>query len=84
MGLAAALGAAISMASEVVLTKRWGRPAPLLLFTGWQLGAGGLLLAPLALVLEGPPPRLGLTDAAGFVYLGLSEPSSPTPCGFEA
>ena len=71
VGLAAALGAAISMASGVVLTKRWGRPAPLLLFTGWQLVAGGLLLAPLALVFEGPPPRLGLTEAAGFVYLGL-------------
>ena len=71
VGLAAALGAAISMASGVVLTKRWGRPAPLVLFTGWQLVAGGLLLVPLALVFEGPPPRLDLTEAAGFVYLGL-------------
>ncbi len=71
LGLAAAVGAAVSMATGVVLTKRWGRPAPLLLFTGWQLVAGGLLLAPLALVFEGPPPPLDLTEAAGFVYLGL-------------
>ncbi len=71
LGLAAALGAAVSMASGVVLTKRWGRPAPLLLFTGWQLVAGGLLLAPLALVFEGVPPRLDLTEVAGFVYLGV-------------
>lgn len=71
LGLAAALGAAVSMASGVVLTKRWGRPAPLLLFTGWQWVAGGLLLAPLALIFEGPPPRLDLTDVAGFFYLGV-------------
>jgi probable blue pigment (indigoidine) exporter len=71
LGLAAALGAAISMALGVVLTKRWGRPAPLLVFTGWQLVAGGLFLAPLALVLEGPPPRLDFAEGAGFVYLGL-------------
>ena len=71
VGLGAALGAAVSMASGVVLTKRWGRPAPLLVFTGWQLVAGGLLLAPLALVFEGPPPPLNTTEAAGFVYLGL-------------
>ncbi len=71
LGLAAALGAAVSMASGVVLTKRWGRPAPLLLFTGWQLVAGGLLLAPLAYVLEGLPPGMSFANSAGFLYLGM-------------
>jgi probable blue pigment (indigoidine) exporter len=60
------------MAAGVVLTKRWGRPAPLLATTGWQLTAGGLLLVPVALLVEGPPPA-SLTGAnlAGFAYLSL-------------
>jgi probable blue pigment (indigoidine) exporter len=71
-GVAAALGGAASMAAGVVLTKRWGRPAPLLATTGWQLTAGGLLLVPVALLVEGPPPA-SLTGAnlAGFAYLSL-------------
>lgn len=72
LGVAAALGAAAAMAAGVVLTKRWGRPAPLLATTGWQLTAGGLLLAPLALLVEGPPPPdLSPANLAGFAYLGL-------------
>ena len=72
LGVAAALGGASSMAVGVVLTKRWGRPAPLLAMTGWQLTAGGLLLVPLALLFEGPPPA-SLTGAhvIGFAYLSL-------------
>jgi len=54
LGLAAALAGTLSMAAGVVLTKRWDRPAPLLVFISWQLVAGGLLLAPLAYLLEGP------------------------------
>jgi probable blue pigment (indigoidine) exporter len=41
IGLAAALAGTLSMATGVVLTKRWGRPASLLVFTAWQLVAGG-------------------------------------------
>lgn len=53
LGVAAALGATLAMASGIVLTKYWGRPVPLIVFTGWQLTAGGLILVPLALFLEG-------------------------------
>ena len=70
-GLLAALGGAVSMSFGVLLTKRWGRPAPLLAFTGWQLAAGGLLLAPLALALEGAPPTLDQAAVAGHTYLAL-------------
>ena len=72
LGVLAALGGAVSMAVGVVLTKRWGRPAPLLATTGWQLVAAGVLLVPVALVVEGPPPA-GLTgpNLAGFAYLSL-------------
>lgn len=70
LGVAAALGGAVSMAVGVVLTKRWGRPAPLLATTGWQLVAGGLFLLPVAVLVEGPPPALTATNVAGYLYLG--------------
>ena len=56
-GVAAALGGTFSMAVGTVLTRLWGSPVPLFLFTGWQLAAGGLLLGALSLLLEGPPRR---------------------------
>jgi len=72
VGVAAALGGACAMATGVVLAKRWGRPAPVLAVTGWQLVAGGLLLVPLALAVEGPPPgRVDAAGIAGYAYLSL-------------
>lgn len=70
-GVAAALAGAAAMAAGTILTKRWGRPAPLLTFTAWQLVAGGLLLLPLALLVEGPPPALSAANVGGFIYLGV-------------
>ena len=70
LGVLAGLAGAASMATGVVLTKRWGRPVPLLAFTAWQLVAGGLVLAPLALAVEGLPPALGPDNVAGYLWLG--------------
>src|SRR5690349_14139534 len=73
IGLAAGLGGTASMALGLVLTKRWGRPdASLLTTTGWQLTAGGLLLAPLALGVEGLPATLTGGNIAGYAYLSLA------------
>jgi len=71
VGLAAGLGAAASMSLGVVLTQRWGRPVSLLAFSGWQLTAGGLVLAPLALIIEGVPATLSASNLAGYGYLSL-------------
>ncbi|MFJ8039586.1 EamA family transporter [Kitasatospora sp. NPDC096147] len=72
VGVAAALGGAAVMATGVVLSKRWVSPAPLLATTGWQLVAGGVLLTPVALLVEGPPPAtLTAGNLAGYAYLGL-------------
>ncbi|MCL8017957.1 EamA family transporter [Streptomyces sp. AS02] len=74
VGVLAALAATASMATGTVLTKRWGRPdgvGPLAL-TGWQLTAGGLLIAPLALLIEGAPPALDGRATAGYLYLALA------------
>ncbi|MEV0406105.1 EamA family transporter [Actinoallomurus sp. NPDC050550] len=73
VGVLAGLAGAASMSAGTVLTKRWGRPegvGPLTL-TAWQLTAGGLLLVPVALLIEGPPPALDGRAVGGYLYLGV-------------
>ncbi|MBV9844510.1 MAG: EamA family transporter [Kutzneria sp.] len=72
IGVAAAIGGAVVMATGVVLSKRWPSPAPLLATTGWQLVAGGIVLLPVALVVEGTPPTtLSVANLAGYGYLAV-------------
>ncbi|MFF8846063.1 EamA family transporter [Streptomyces sp. NPDC015127] len=72
LGVGAALGGALVMATGVVLAKRWTSPAPLLATTGWQLVGGGLLLLPVALLVEGPPPAdLTAQNLLGYAYLSF-------------
>ena len=59
------------MASGIVLMKRWGSPVPMLAMTSWQLIAGGLVLVPLALLMEGLPSTVTLPNIAGFLWLGV-------------
>lgn len=72
-GVMAGLGAALCMATGIVLTKHWGKPADVsvITFTGWQLTAGGLSLLPFFLLQEHIPHGLSVTNILGFVYLGL-------------
>ncbi|MEU9716941.1 EamA family transporter [Streptomyces sp. NPDC047976] len=72
-GVIAGLLGALSMASGIVLTKRWGRPegVGLLPFTGWQLTVGGLVLLPIALIGEGLPGEITAENLWGFAYLGI-------------
>jgi probable blue pigment (indigoidine) exporter len=72
VGVVAAIAGTISMAAGVVLTKYWGRPVDLLTFTGWQLSAGGLALAPVAFVAEGLPPAVTTTNVIGFTWLAIA------------
>ncbi|MQS36547.1 EamA family transporter [Streptomyces katsurahamanus] len=74
VGVLAGLASSASMSAGVVLTKRWGRPEGVgpLVMTGWQLTAGGLLIAPVALLAEGAPPALSGTNIAGYLYLALA------------
>ncbi|MFY0662580.1 MAG: EamA family transporter [Shimia sp.] len=71
VGMAAGLGGAVSMGAGTVLTRKWQPPVPLLTFTAWQLSAGGLLLVPLAVLLEPPLPALDAQNILGIGYLGL-------------
>lgn len=71
VGIAAGLAGAVSMAAGTVLTRHWQPDVPALTFTAWQLTAGGLLLVPLALLIEPSlPPMTGL-NLLGFLWLGL-------------
>ena len=71
IGVGAALIGALSMAFGVVLTRKWRPEVPALTFTAWQLTAGGLLLTPVALMLEPPLPLPTVANLAGFLWLGL-------------
>jgi probable blue pigment (indigoidine) exporter len=71
VGIVAGLAGTASMAAGVVLTQRWGRPVPLVAFTGWQLLAGGLLLLPLLVTVEGLPSGVTAGEIGGFVYLAV-------------
>ncbi len=98
IGIVAGIGGAFSMAAGTVLSRRWRPEVSPLTFTAWQLTAGGLLLLPVALLLEPPLPPLTGANILGFAYLGLIgaaltyilwfrglsrlEPSMVSPLGF--
>jgi probable blue pigment (indigoidine) exporter len=71
VGIAAGLGGAASMAAGTVLSRKWQPPVSALGFTAWQLTAGGLILLPLALIVEPPLPPLSGLNLAGLFWLGL-------------
>jgi probable blue pigment (indigoidine) exporter len=71
VGVAAGLGAAVATAVGIVLTRRWGRPVDLLTFTGWQLVAGGLVLLPLLLLVEGLPTEVSVRSWLGLAWLAI-------------
>lgn len=71
VGLTAAFAGTLMMATATVLLKRWGKPpvSPFV-FTSWQLVFGSLMLAPVALIVEGIPPPMNATNVFGYIYLG--------------
>jgi probable blue pigment (indigoidine) exporter len=71
IGIAAAMLGALSMAAGTVLTRKWQPPVSPLTFTAWQLTAGGLLLIPVALIVEPGFPMPTATNIAGLIWLGL-------------
>ncbi|WP_338683386.1 EamA family transporter [Streptomyces acidiscabies] len=74
LGITAAVASTASMSAGTVLTKKWGRPSGVgpLTLAGWQLTAGGLLIAPIALLAEGAPPALDARAIGGYLYLALA------------
>ncbi|MDG4721458.1 EamA family transporter [Thalassospira aquimaris] len=71
VGIAAALLGALSMAAGTVLSRKWQPPVSPLTFTAWQLTAGGILLIPVAMIVEPGFPMPTITNIAGLAWLGL-------------
>ncbi len=71
IGLIAGVAGAVSMACGTVLSRHWQPPVSPLIFTAWQLTAGGILLLPAALLIEPSLPHLSGINLIGFLYLGL-------------
>ena len=69
VGVGAGLIGAVSMASGMVLTRRWQPPVDLLTLTAWQLTAGGVLLVPLAVWLEPGVPVFTAQNWLGWLWL---------------
>jgi probable blue pigment (indigoidine) exporter len=72
VGVAAALVGTLCMAAGTFWSRRWRSDLPVLAFTGWQLLAGGLMLALVAWAVDPPLPALTLTNIAGYLYLSLA------------
>ncbi|MCP3756060.1 EamA family transporter [Streptomyces sp. TBY4] len=73
VGVVAGVVSSASMAAGTVMTKRWGRPEGVgpLAMTGWQLTAGGLIILPIAALVEGAPPALDGKAFLGYGYMML-------------
>lgn len=73
VGVVAGVVSSVSMAAGTVMTKRWGRPEGVgpLAVTGWQLTAGGLVIIPVAALVEGAPPALDGGALLGYGYMML-------------
>ncbi|MFJ2265450.1 DMT family transporter [Streptomyces sp. NPDC087849] len=68
-GVLASVAAMLMSSLGYVLAKRWGAEVDVLASTAWQLIAGGLLLLPLAVLVEGAPPALDGPAVLGFGYV---------------
>ncbi|MBT2447494.1 EamA family transporter [Streptomyces sp. ISL-43] len=73
IGILAGVVSSASMGAGTVMTKRWGRPegAGPLAMAGWQLTAGGLVIIPMAVLVEGAPPALDAKAYLGYGYMML-------------
>ncbi|OBU87554.1 EamA family transporter [Chromobacterium subtsugae] len=69
LGMLAAFGGAVAMACGTYLTRRWRLPVPVAALTGWQLTLGGLMLLPLARIIDPPLPVLTAAQIGGYAYL---------------
>ncbi|MGS2642317.1 EamA family transporter [Streptosporangium sp. LJ11] len=69
LGVLASVAAMVMSSFGYVLAKRWTTGAGALSSASWQLIAGGLVLLPFAVALEGPPPALDAPAVLGFAYV---------------
>ncbi len=69
LGVLASVAAMAMSSFGYVLATRWGVGVDVVSTTAWQLVAGGVVLLPVAVVVEGAPPSLDLPALLGFGYV---------------
>ncbi|TKK83744.1 EamA family transporter [Herbidospora galbida] len=70
-GVLASVAAMILSSAGFILAKRWSRGVDVLASTAWQLTAGGLVLLPFAVVVEGAPPPVTGSGVAAYAYVSV-------------
>ena len=65
-GVIAAFAGVCCVSAGAFLVRRWQPPMSVIALTGWQCALGGLMLLPLALLLEPSLPALSLQQIAGY------------------
>ncbi len=70
-GIAASVAAMVLSSLGFILAKRWRDGTDVRAVTAWQFLAGGLLLLPAALLVEGAPPPLDVPALLGFAYVSV-------------
>jgi probable blue pigment (indigoidine) exporter len=71
LGVASSVAAMTMSAFGYVLATRWSADVDVLSMTAWQLVAGGALLVPVAVVVEGAPPALDASALVAFGYVSV-------------
>ncbi|SMQ67336.1 DMT family transporter [Agreia sp. VKM Ac-1783] len=71
LGVAASVSALIMSSLGYVLAKKWGSDVDALSSTAWQLIAAGVILAPVAAVVEGAPPAMDATTWLAYGYISI-------------
>lgn len=71
VGVAAALGSALSVALGGILIHKWGRPRSLMSFTAWQLTIAGVELSIVAAALGDVPATISWMNVTGFAILAI-------------
>lgn len=70
-GVLASIAAMTMSSLGYVLTKKWSADVDVLSLTSWQLVAGGVVLLPVAVAVEGTPPALDGPAVLGFLYVAV-------------
>jgi probable blue pigment (indigoidine) exporter len=68
-GVLASVAAMVMSSCGYVLAKKWSAGTDVFSLTSWQLIAGGVVLVPVAAMVEGAPPSLDGPMIAGFGYV---------------
>ncbi|GAA0495912.1 ABC transporter permease [Paractinoplanes deccanensis] len=68
-GVLASVSAMVMSSFGYILAKKWSSDVDVFSLTSWQLIAGGLMLVPAAVLLEGAPPALDTPALLGFGYI---------------